>query len=104
MPECPSCRETSYYVAHIIPVCMGCSENVCTHCFHGLRYCCRAHLPPPPPLTREIGESKWEAAEEHMRENPLLQEHIVYQIPNKHIYKVVRDGMRLLRIHITLGK
>ncbi len=68
-----------------------------------MRYCCRVHLPPPPPLVRELSESKWNMAEEIMMDNLDIQECIVYRIPNRHIYKLVRDGMRIIRIHITLG-
>ena len=38
-----------------------------------------------------------------MADNPDLKECIVYRIPNRHIYKLVRDGMRIIRVHITLG-
>lgn len=41
-------------------------------------------------------------AEEIMMDNPDLKECIVYRIPNRHIYKLVRDGMRIIRVHITL--
>lgn len=105
MALCPSCGEPTYYVPHILPVCLGCHACVCTHCYYGARYCCpMVRLPPPPPLTRELTENKWEGAEKFMQENPLLQEYVVYRVPGRHIYKIVRDGMRLLRIHITLGR
>lgn len=101
MSPCPSCGSIAIY--HTVPICPGCAPIVCPTCFHGMRYCCRAHLPPPPPVTRELSESKWEFAEEIMADNPELSECIVYRIPNRHIYKLVRDGMRIIRIHITLG-
>lgn len=59
-------------------------------------------LPPPSELSRELTESKWEAGEELLRKNPLLKECVVELESNRHLYKLVRRGMRIVRIHIRL--
>jgi hypothetical protein len=59
-------------------------------------------LPPPTELTRELTERKWEAGEEILRQYPRKKECIVEVEKGRHIYKVVRDGMRIVRVHIRL--
>jgi hypothetical protein len=59
-------------------------------------------LPPPTELTRQITERKWEAGEDLLRQYPLMKECIVEVEKKRHIYKVVRDGTRIVRIHIRL--
>ena len=58
-------------------------------------------LPAPTGLPRQLTESKWEAGEDLLRQYPRMKECIV-EVEKYHIYKVVRDGMRILRIHIRL--
>lgn len=59
-------------------------------------------LPPPTDLSRQLTESKWEAAEELLREKPLLKECVVEIETERYIYKLVRDGMRVVRVQIRL--
>lgn len=59
-------------------------------------------LPPPSDLSRQLTESKWEAGEELLRENPLLKECVVEIETERYIYKLVRDGMRVVRVQIRL--
>lgn len=59
-------------------------------------------LPPPSDLSRQLTESKWEAAEELLREKPLLKECIVEIETDRYVYKLVRKGMRVVRIQIRL--
>ena len=61
-------------------------------------------LPPPNELTRQLTESKWEAGEELLRQYPLKKECIVEIEKGRYIYKLVRDGTRIVRIHIRLRK
>jgi len=61
-------------------------------------------LPPPTELTRQLTESKWEAGEELLRQCPLKKECIVEFEKGRYIYKLVRDGTRIVRIHIRLRK
>jgi hypothetical protein len=43
-------------------------------------------------------------AEEIMTDNPdILASASSTAFPIAHIYKLVRDGMRIIRVHITLG-
>jgi hypothetical protein len=59
-------------------------------------------LPPPTGLSRQLTESKWEAGEDLLRQYPRMKECIVEVEKKRYIYKVVRDGMRILRVHIRL--
>ncbi len=59
-------------------------------------------LPPPTGLPRQLTESKWEAGEDLLRQYPRMKECIVEVEKRRHIYKLVRDGMRIVRIHIRL--
>lgn len=59
-------------------------------------------LPPPTDLSRQLTESKWEAGEEVLRENPLLKECVVETEGKRYIYKLVRDGVRVVRVQIRL--
>jgi len=60
--------------------------------------------PPRKTLERQITSNKWEEAEEHMKSNPHIAGMIVLEIPGKHIYKLVRRGNRLVRLHIVLSR
>ena len=59
-------------------------------------------LPPPTELTRELTENKWEAGEDLLRQYPHVKEYIVEVEKRRHIYKVIRDGTRIVRVHIRL--
>ena len=59
-------------------------------------------LPPPTELSRELTVSKWEVGEDLLRANPRMRECIVEVEPKHYIYKVVREGTRIVRVHIRL--
>lgn len=106
MEPCPSCNRLGTYGSHAdrgYTTCQGCEDNFCNECFVGCRYTCKyfqdtLHLPLPPKLERQLTESKWESAEEHMQQHPEKTETFVARI-HHHIYKVLRRGDSLLRIH-----
>lgn len=107
MEPCPSCNEMGTYVTHQsqgADVCHGCDEKICTNCFEGCRYTCKVaqknliSLPLPPKLERQLTESKWEYGERCLQNNCGQREITVGQCPG-HIYKVVRRGEEILRVH-----
>jgi len=60
------------------------------------------YLPPPRELSRQLTETKWEAGEQLLRENPLLKECVVEFEVGQYIYKLVRVDTRIVRVHIRL--
>ncbi len=61
------------------------------------------YLPPPrESVSRQLTETKWEIGEQLLRENPLLKEYVVEFEFGRYIYKVVRVGTRIVRVHIRL--
>lgn len=106
MEPCPACNEVGTYVTHAsqgVTICHGCEEKMCTYCFQGCRYTCKIAqriltLPPPPKLERQLTESKWEYGEESLRDKQEDGEVLVGQSPG-HIFKVLRRGKDILRVH-----
>ena len=62
------------------------------------------YLPPPRELSRQLTETKWEAGEQLLRENPLLKEYVVEFEVGRYIYKLVRVDTRMIRVHIRLRR
>lgn len=59
LAECPHCGERNTIVTHAsvgIRTCNGCSDEFCTNCFYGARYCCSYVYPPrpKPSLERQV--------------------------------------------------
>lgn len=52
--------------------------------------CPMATLPPPTKLERQLSPSKWENAENFLREHPEIKEIVVQVIPGEHLYKIIR--------------
>lgn len=106
MEPCPACNRVGTYGTHAehgYATCHGCEEKMCSYCFTGCRYTCKyaqtiLQLPPPPKLERQLTESKWESAEDYLKEHPEKTEVLAAQSRN-HIYKVVRRGDVLVRVH-----
>lgn len=100
MEKCPLCKEFAYG-PHEPEECTTCERNICRKCLYGCRYTCPlAALPPPKKLERQLGIFKWENAEEHLRDHPELTEMIVQEIPNEHMYKLVRgENGAMIRLH-----
>ena len=99
LEPCPSCSNVGSYKTHaehnVTPTCHGCEEKVCIECWHGARYTCRivSHNVFDAPTT-----ASWTEAELVMRQDPALAEVVAYQ-HGEHVYKVVRAGNDLMRIH-----
>lgn len=60
--------------------------------------------PPSKNLERQITNNKWEEAEEEMKSNLNVSGITVLEIPGRHIYRLVRRGNRLVRLHIVLSR
>lgn len=60
--------------------------------------------PPSKKLERQITNNKWEEAEEEMKSNLNVAGITVLEIPGRHIYRLVRRGNRLVRLHIVLSR
>lgn len=105
MEPCPSCGDITTYKSHAEhghKPCHGCEEKICSECAHGARYTCaffQERLRTPPPVERQLTESKWKDAEAYMETHPECQLIEVAMMP-PHVYLLVRLSTgRLLRIH-----
>ena len=55
----------------------------------------------PIPLERQITNDKWERAEETLRENPRMFDTLVYEIPGRDVFKLIRWETGFMRLHGT---
>ena len=53
------------------------------------------------PLERQITNDKWEQAEETLHENPCMFEILVYEIPGRDVFKLIRWETGFMRLHGT---